>query len=68
MIEQDLCMVSPHLTEDTNDDDGDDSGMKRYQVNRFLKELGVKTISPSDLINDYIIPSFRDGSWKVFMD
>lgn len=67
MIEQDLCMVSSYLTEDTGGDDGDDGAgsIKRYQVNRFLKELGVKSISPSDLINDYIIPSFKDGSWEV---
>ena len=63
-------MVSAHLTEnidgvDVNDGDGGSGDMKRYQVNRFLKELGVKAISPSDLINDYIIPSFKDGSWKV---
>ncbi|XP_066912062.1 uncharacterized protein [Clytia hemisphaerica] len=57
IIEQDICMVSSELTSNLEE-------MEQLTAKRFLKNLGVKSITPGDLINDYIIPAFKSGAWK----
>ena len=60
MIEQDICMVSHELTSNLEE-------MDQVTAKRFLKNLGVKSITPGDLINDYIIPAFKSGAWQVWI-
>jgi len=57
-IEKDLCIVSRDLTNEIGD-------LERHQVHRLLKDLDVKSITPSDLINDHILPCYKQGTWKV---
>ena len=39
--------------------------MERAEVQRFLKNLGLKPILPRDLIYEHIIPTFKTGKWQV---
>lgn len=59
MIENDLFMLPRQLTCGLDE-------LEKQQVKRFLKDLGVKDITPSELINEHIIQCFKDEKkWKV---
>ena len=58
LIEQDLNVLSCTLFEGLNQ-------MECAEVQRFLKDLGLKPILPRDLIYEHIIPTFKSGKWQV---
>ena len=39
--------------------------VQQQQVISLLKDLGIKPMTPSDLIHNHIIPTFKTGKWKV---
>lgn len=59
LIEKDLNILCRSLTENVEDQ------IEQDQVIRLLKDLGLRSIQPKDLIHDHIIPIFKNGSWKV---
>ena len=58
VIEKDLHILSHALY------DGLDQ-IKKQQVRRLLKDLGVKSMAPSDLVTNHVIPLFKEDLWKV---
>jgi len=58
LIEKDLNILCRSLTENVEDQ------IEQDQVIRLLKDLGMRSIQPKDLIHDHIIPIFKNGSWK----
>ena len=38
----------------------------RSQVAHLLKQLGVKSFTPKDVINSHILPTLKSDKWKVF--
>ena len=58
LIEQDLNVLSCTLFEGLNQ-------MECAEVQRFLKDLGLKPILSRDLIFEHIIPTFKTGKWQV---
>lgn len=58
LIEQDLNILSRTLFEELNQ-------MECAEVQRFLKDLGLKPILPRDLVYEHIIPTFKNGKWQV---
>ena len=58
IIENDLAILSRELTSRLDK-------IQIQQVMRLLKDLGVKLMTPFDLIHNNIIPIFKTGKWKV---
>ena len=58
VIEKDLHILSHSIY------DGLDQ-IKKQQVRRLLKDLGVKSMTPSDLVTNHVIPLFKEDLWKV---
>ena len=61
LIEKDLHILSHSLVLCLG-------GISQQQVKKLLCDLGVKDITPSDVIQNHIIPTFKTGNWKVFDD
>ncbi|XP_047140685.1 uncharacterized protein LOC100210004 isoform X2 [Hydra vulgaris] len=57
LIENDLNILSSNLMESLDH-------IEQEQVKKLMCDLGVKYITPSDLIHNHIIPSFKSGLWK----
>ena len=60
VIEKDLHILNHALY------DGLDQ-IKKQQVRRLLKDLGVKSMAPSDLVTNHVIPLFKEDLWKVIV-
>ena len=58
LIENDLCIISRALTSQLDQ-------VQVHEVKRLLKDLGVKMMTPHDLVHNIIIPIFKSGKWKV---
>lgn len=39
--------------------------IERSQVAHLLKQLGVKSFSPKDVINSHILPTLKSDNWEV---
>ncbi|XP_065672427.1 uncharacterized protein LOC100210004 isoform X4 [Hydra vulgaris] len=57
LIENDLNILSSNLMESLDH-------IEQEQVKKLMCDLGVKYITPSDLIHNQIIPAFKSGLWK----
>jgi len=58
VIEKDLKFLSHEIFHNLEN-------IKKQQVRRLLKDLGVKSMTPSDLIYNHIIPILQEDRWKV---
>ncbi|XP_065672459.1 uncharacterized protein LOC100211694 isoform X2 [Hydra vulgaris] len=57
LTENDLNILSSNLMESLDH-------IEQEQVKKLMCDLGVKYITPSDLIHNHIIPFFKSGLWK----
>lgn len=57
-VEKDLNILSRDLYSNLDQ-------IQQEQVRRLLKDVGVKSMTPSDLITNHIIPLFKEGHWQV---
>ncbi|XP_047129806.1 uncharacterized protein LOC100210255 isoform X1 [Hydra vulgaris] len=57
LIEQDLLILSHDFMSYL-------SGIEQQQLKNFLCDLGVKEITPLDIVQNCIIPTFKSGKWK----
>ena len=57
-LQQDMNSLHPLLLS-TGDDE------VNSQVHKLLVRLGVKQLSPFDIINHHIIPVLKSGEWEV---
>ena len=56
-LEADLCTIDERLLSSLDQ-------IERLKVERLLADLGVKTMSAKEVIQNHILPAFQSGKWK----
>jgi len=56
VLERDIETVHPLLLGDA---------VSEPQICRLLEQVGVKRLTPADMIHHHILPTLRSAAWKV---